>query len=170
MAILLGNQYNQDNPDKYFDFSLMLDWILALEAEQVAGWFDTSYGEDSAGQVPRLFRFLDLLRSQEQSLEDILPLEIAIAGWQHYQGSFALPNLTIGEEIILQADPLNPWDAYAVEIFDKRRMKLGFILRDFSRAVYNHIISEIPLNCTILSIDPLEEFHPVKIRLDAPEA
>ena len=103
-------------------------------------------------------------------MEDILPLEITVAGWQHYQGPYALSKMIIGEEVELHPDPLNPWDAYAVEVFDKRKMKIGFIPRDFSRAVYNHIVSEIPLNCMISNIDQLEEYHPVRIRLDSPEA
>src|SRR3972149_3954096 len=87
IAIVLGDQYNQANPDRYYDFSQMLDWLLELEPEQVTAWVYEAHGEDTSGQVPRLFRFLDLLRSREQTLEDILPLEVAIAGWQYYQGS-----------------------------------------------------------------------------------
>jgi hypothetical protein len=169
MAILLGNYYSQENPERYYDFSLMLDWILRLEAEQVTEWFQARYGEDVAGQVSRLFRFLDLLRSQEQSLEDILPHEFAIAGWQYYQGGQVISQMMAGDEISLKPDPLNPWDAYAVEISNKQGVKLGFIPRELSRAVYNHIVSEIPLNCIVINIDEGDKFHPVKIRLDAPE-
>jgi hypothetical protein len=170
VSTLLGAYYNQENSDRYFDFSRMFDWVLALEPEQVTEWFNKEYGEDTAGQVSRLFRLLDSLRRREQSLEEVLPLEITIAGWQYYHGTKALPQMTVGEEVRLRPDPLNPWDVYAVEIFDNQGTKLGFVPKAFSQAVYNHLASEIPLKATIASIDLKAKYHPVKVMLDALEA
>jgi len=170
MAVLLGFHYNEENPHRDFEFPLMLEWVLKLESEQVSEWFKQEIGEDTAGQVSRLFRFLDSLRGREQLIEDILPIELPIAGWQYYQGARALPLMVVGEGLTLKVDPLNPWDAYAVQVLDKRGTKLGFIPRAYSRAVYNHIISELHIRCIVVDIDVRSKFHPVTIRLDSSEA
>lgn len=170
VAILLGIQYNQANPaDRFFDFARMLTWLLEVEPEQVEGWFKSAYGDDTAGDVPRLFRLLDSIRSQEQSLEDVLPLETFVAGWQYYDGPNTISQMDVGEVIILKPDPLNPWDPNAVSVFDNRGNKLGFVPRELSRAVYSHLVSDLPLGCRVTKIDPEAKYHPVKIELQAVE-
>ena len=170
VAILLANHYNHDNPTGSFDFAQMMEWIIALDAEDVYEWFRADLGGDPAGYVPRLFRILDSIRSREQSLEDVSPLEMEIAGWKYYRGPITVRQLRVGDELDLRPDPLNPWDSNAVEIFDKKNNKLGFIPRSFSRAIQNHVISGLPLNCTILEIDEASEAKPAKIRVEALDA
>ncbi|WKZ45839.1 MAG: DEAD/DEAH box helicase [Anaerolineales bacterium] len=169
VAILIANHYNTENPTRLLDFSRMLEWILALDAEQVSEWFEIDLGGDRAGYVPRLFRILDSIRIREQTLSDIAPLDLDVAGWKYYQGPNVISRLQQGDEINLRPDPLNPWDSYAVEVFDKSGNKLGFIPRSLSRAVHNHLLSEIPCKCWISSIDATSGANPVKIRIEVSE-
>lgn len=169
-AILLGKYFNIENQAKDFDFAAMLDWLLELEPEQVADWFKTEHGEDRAGQVPRLFRLLESIREQQQTLTDILPINAPIAGWQYYGGSKIISEVRVGDHLTLRPDSLNPWDQFAVEVLDPHGRKLGMIPKDFSRAVTLHLSSDLPLQCTVTHIDETERFHPVRIELGAPEA
>lgn len=167
VSILLAKHYNEENPSHYIDFSRMLDWLLRLEPEQVAGWFASLHNEDVAGYVPRLFRFLDSIRSQEQTLDGLLPLEFEVAGWQYYRGPKVLSRLSIQDNVLLKPDPLNPWDSYAVEVYDLFGNKLGFIPREYSRAVYLHLISDLPIKSEITRIESTLENKPIQITLDS---
>jgi hypothetical protein len=95
-------------------------------------------------------------------------VSFAVLRWRYYQGPKVLPELAIGERLSLRMDSLNPWDAYAVEILDKHGIKLGFIPREFSRAVYNHLSNDLPLKSAIIGIEPSAEYRPVTIRIEAP--
>jgi hypothetical protein len=166
VAILLAKHYHDQHPDARFNFARMLDWLLALEPEEVVQWFQAEAGRGLAGYVPRLFSFLDSIRSQEQTLDDILPVDIEVAGWRFYRGPEVLSQLIVGDEVRLKPDPLNPWDPYAVEVFDLRGAKLGFIPKSYSRAVQTHLISEQSLICRIVQIDSSLVYRPVKLRLE----
>jgi hypothetical protein len=166
VCIFLSTQFNIENPDRPYDFSIMLDWLLELEAEKIKDWLEIEFGEDKVGYVSRLLRCIDILRNQEQSLIDLLPLEVKIAGWQYYKGSTQIDKLAIGDALHLRLDPLNPWDSYAVEILDTFRNKLGYIPRQYSRAVFQHLQNEFSLSCIISTIDQKSTTNPVQIRLD----
>jgi helicase len=164
-AIFLGDHFNQENPGREYDYTLIFDWLLGLEPERVNEWIAGELGEDKTGQISRLFRFLEVLRGQEQILEDISPLEVHVAGWQYYKGNQVIEKLRESEEVLLKLDPLNPWDSYAVEIFNRQNQKLGHIPKAYSRIVFNHLVNDLPLNAVIVSIDRTSKFDPVKLRL-----
>ena len=166
VCIILSNKYNSENPERSFDFSKMLVWLFELEPENVNIWFETELGEGKIGYVARLFRYIDLIRSQEQNLVDLLPLEVSIAGWQYYEGTKRLKILSVGDTLTLKLDTLNPWDSYAVEVLDNSQNKLGYIPRQYSRAVFQHLQSDQSLSCKIFSIDRFSEKNPIRIILE----
>jgi hypothetical protein len=52
-----------------------------------------------------------------------------IAGFQYYQGPRILPHLAVGQELVLQREPENPYDDLAVAVHTTTGQKLGYLPR-----------------------------------------
>lgn len=100
----------------------------------------------------------------------VLLNDFAIAGFQYYGGRSELPNLTAGTQLTLHAEPANPHDAFAVEIFHGS-VKLGYVPRLCNRHISRLLRQSVPLACEVESVNPhapsWEALH-VKILLSEP--
>jgi hypothetical protein len=52
-----------------------------------------------------------------------------IAGFQYHQGPDILPQLTVGQKLVLQREPENPYDHLAVAVHTSAGRKLGYLPR-----------------------------------------
>lgn len=57
-----------------------------------------------------------------------------IAGFSYYEGCIAFKNLKIGTKLTLKAEPTNPYDKNAIEIYYKK-YKLGYVPREINRII-----------------------------------
>jgi len=60
---------------------------------------------------------------------DIFLLETHVAGLLYHQAGIAVPNLVIGESLILRREPANPYDDLAIVVLAAGGLKLGYIPR-----------------------------------------
>lgn len=58
----------------------------------------------------------------------------SIAGFQYYEGSGIINGIKVGEKLNLRAEPQNPYDEFAVEIFHGKT-KLGYVPRTDNRHI-----------------------------------
>jgi hypothetical protein len=52
-----------------------------------------------------------------------------VAGLLYHQAEFAVPNLVVGDLLILRREPANPYDDLAIAILAAGGLKLGYIHR-----------------------------------------
>ena len=81
-----------------------------------------------------------------------------IAGFQHYDGAFALEKLKPGKKLKMVPDPTNPYDPYAIELRYKKA-KLGYVPRNENEqlalmAFYGHTGV---FEARVLQVDPEAE-------------
>lgn len=78
-----------------------------------------------------------------------------IAGFQHWDGASVLSELAVGEGLLLEAEPANPYDPEAVAIL-RGEVKLGYVPRDENAlisllTIYGHTDA---LECRVLQVAP----------------
>ncbi len=66
--------------------------------------------------------------------KNILLLDTAVAGFQHYKGSEVWGRLKAGDNLRLTREPRNPFDYDAVEIY-RGRDKIGYIPKTHTAAI-----------------------------------
>ncbi|MBE7502219.1 MAG: hypothetical protein HS113_18350 [Verrucomicrobiales bacterium] len=101
----------------------------------------------------------------------VLMNDFAIAGFRYYDGPAELPHLTAGAKLSLRAEPGNPHDAFAVEIFHGPA-KLGYVPRFCNRHISRLLQDAVPLACEVERVDaqaPPWEAVAVKLFLIAGE-
>lgn len=154
MANLLARAYSQQYAQQERNFATMLEWLLALEPEEVANWYQESLGEDTSGQVARLFRVIRSLQATEIDLRQRFPVDLYVAGWYYYQGQQVLHTLSPGQVLVLEPEPTNPHDESAVKVLTGNGLLLGYIPMSHSAAVARLLRSGEMLTCRIVEINP----------------
>lgn len=87
-------------------------------------------------------------------------LDFYIAGWSHYEGDTVINQLQLGSKLILQPDPENIKDKFAIKILTEDNILLGYV-----PAFYSEVLSEATiLKSTILNIDN-EAIPQLKVKL-----
>jgi len=98
--------------------------------------------------------------------------DFAIAGFRYYDGAKELPGLVAGTKLTLRAEPANPYDCFAVEIFHGNA-KLGYVPRFCNRHISRLLQDAVPLTCEVERVDaeaPPWEAVAVKLFLIAGES
>ena len=83
---------------------------------------------------------------------EVLMNDFAIAGFRYYDGATELPRLTVGAKLTLRAEPGNPHDDFAVEIFHGEA-KLGYVPRFGNRHISRLLQAAVPLACEVERVD-----------------
>lgn len=95
-----------------------------------------------------------------------------IAGFRYYLGQQLVHRLRVGDELTLVAEPDNPYDANAVEIY-WGDAKLGYVPRNENATISRLLPQEAPLLCRIVAVDPDAvpwEMVEVEVRMEVQEA
>ena len=71
-----------------------------------------------------------------------------VAGFQYYQGEAVIHSLHPGDSLIFKAEPGNPHDYYAVEIFHGRT-KLGYVPRTDNKHISRLLRDQVELTCEV---------------------
>lgn len=82
----------------------------------------------------------------------VLMNDFAIAGFRYYDGAKDLPRLTAGTTLTLRAEPENPHDRFAVQIFHGPA-KLGYVPRFCNRHICRLLLEGVPLACEVERVD-----------------
>ena len=83
----------------------------------------------------------------------VLLNDFKIAGFQYYDGPKPLGELASGAQLTLRAQPANPHDFFAVEIFHGQA-KLGYVPRYCNRHLSRMLQEGVPLACRADAIAP----------------
>lgn len=83
----------------------------------------------------------------------ILINDFAIAGFRYYDGAKELPRLATGAKLTLRAEPSNPYDSFAVEVFHGR-VKLGYVPRFCNRHISRLLLGAVPVACEVEQVNP----------------
>ncbi|MDO5675567.1 MAG: HIRAN domain-containing protein [bacterium] len=75
--------------------------------------------------------------AQPAARETIPLCRCLVAGFQYHQGPTMLPQLAVGQALVLQREPANPYDALAIAVHTQTGTKLGYLPRR---------LNEIPAN------------------------
>ncbi|HOY57414.1 MAG TPA: HIRAN domain-containing protein [Verrucomicrobiota bacterium] len=86
-------------------------------------------------------------------LRRILINDFAIAGFRYYDGAKELPRLAAGAKLTLRAEPSNPYDSFAVEVFHGQ-VKLGYVPRFWNRHISRLLLGAVPVACEVEQVDP----------------
>lgn len=76
-----------------------------------------------------------------------------VAGFRYYDGPSLLSLLVPGARLELRAEPTNPYDKLAVEVFWGGR-KLGYVPRDRNLYLSPMLRAGLPLTCQIVAVRP----------------
>jgi hypothetical protein len=78
-----------------------------------------------------------------------------IAGFKHWDGAFALPNLKVGQKLKLKPEPDNPYDPNAIAIY-RKGTKLGFVPRGQNAVMAQlmHFGHKNVFEAYVLGVDP----------------
>lgn len=82
--------------------------------------------------------------------------DIYVAGFVYYDGETCIRNLKKGVELILKAEPKNPHDEKAVEVYYKNT-KLGYIPRHENETASQFLQENYTLTAEIESVRPLAD-------------
>jgi hypothetical protein len=158
MVKLLSQAYSEQNKGKERDFSTMLQWFLSVEPEELLAWYTITIGEDISGQVTRVFRVIRNLRISRFNLRERLPITLYIAGWQFYQGEQIIDGLNVGQALVLEPEPENPYDlGNAIKIIGPGEIHIGYIPMSYSAGLMQLLRSGDILTAQIVAINP----HPI---------
>ncbi len=95
-----------------------------------------------------------------------------IAGIRHYIGCDGedcnkAVNLNVGDELILQLEPTNEFDKYAIKILDKRGKHIGYLPRYYSENLTNYLKAGREYKCTVIEVNKNNECNEcVKVNLE----
>lgn len=76
-----------------------------------------------------------------------------VAGFQYYQGESVINHLCRGDALTLRAEPTNPYDYYAVEIYADR-VKLGYVPRTDNKHLSRMLRDGLTLVCEVDEATP----------------
>lgn len=89
-----------------------------------------------------------------------------IAGFQYYEGNKVFPWLLNMEELILRREPTNEYDYYAIEVFTKTNIKLGYIPAYLNKIPARMIDQDVKLKVFISKINSdAPDWKKVKVKL-----
>ncbi len=83
----------------------------------------------------------------------ILINQFSIAGFQYYQGPSWLDWMKVGEAVTFEAEPGNPYDAFAVKIL-YRGQQVGYVPRSDNRHISRLLKHNVPLQGRIAGVNP----------------
>lgn len=113
--------------------------------------------KNSGARLPiDTFEFIDPIFSDEKEVER----EFFIAGIRYYikkcdnQCNFENIQIDVGDDLVLKLEPKNKFDKYAVEIYNKDNVKLGYIPRYYSEQVTLNIKNDKNVVCTVIEFSP----------------
>lgn len=90
-----------------------------------------------------------------------------VAGTPHCQEEDILDTLYIGQELFLRREPDNPHDYFAIEVFTKDGVKLGYVPRRRNRGIAHYMDHGIAFSTRIIKLtDNLWEGIIIEIRMD----
>ncbi len=85
--------------------------------------------------------------------QHVLINDFHIAGFRYYDGAKEIHALVPGAILKLSAEPTNPYDTFAVEIFHGAS-KLGYVPRFCNRHLSRMLLEGVKLNCEIQFVIP----------------
>lgn len=105
------------------------------------------------GAIPA-FTFLFGKTEQPQPLKvKTMVNRFSVAGFRYYQGEAVIHSVKPGDELLLKAEPENPHDYYAVEIF-YGRTKLGYVPRTDNKHISRLLRNGVDVFCEVDSAVP----------------
>lgn len=154
VAKLLSQAYSEQHRGQEKDFSTMLRWFLSVEPEELTSWYRERIGEDTSGQISRVFRIIRSLKITEFDLRRRLPISLYVAGWYFYQGEQIFNTLRVGQILVLEPEPDNPHDPYAVRVLTQDGIQLGYIPMTHSAGISRLLMSGEALSSRIIETNP----------------
>ena len=107
----------------------------------------------AASCLPSAACSLQPLNTAPPVRRSVLLNDFKIAGFRYYDGPGQLPALAPGAKLTLRAQPANPYDAFAVEIFHGP-VKLGYVPRFCNRHLSRLLLDGVELDCEADAISP----------------
>lgn len=95
----------------------------------------------------------NLTQAMPPARRPVLLNDFKIAGFQYYDGPRQLAALAPGATLTLRAQPTNPYDVFAVEIFHGSA-KLGYVPRYCNRHLSRMLLDGVVLECQADTISP----------------
>lgn len=100
-----------------------------------------------------IFPFLN--KSADAGIKkEILLTEFYIAGFKYYDGVKIVNQLKSGDELILRQEKSNEYDVFAIEIYTKNGIKLGYIPEYANEIPFNLLDGKVEIKCRIKDVQP----------------
>lgn len=126
---------------------------------------------NGGGKLPiDTYEFVDPIFPDEESI----CRRFYIVGVRHVSGCLgndcrANEFLTINEELVLETEPNNESDVYAVKVMSKDSNVIGYIPRYYSHSVYNRLNKGMTYSCRIIEMNcECENCIRVELKMPAP--
>jgi len=100
------------------------------------------------GAIPALPFLFGKVEELQQKKTKTMVNRFSVAGFQYYQGEDMISHLRQGDTLTLKAEPSNPYDYYAVEIYADH-VKLGYVPRTDNKHISRMLRDEIDLVCEV---------------------
>lgn len=85
---------------------------------------------------------------------DVRLLETDVAGTVHAGTRARLPQLAVGQALLLRREPENPYDVRAILVLDRGGTKLGYVPRRHNRVPAAMMDAGLPLHARISALTP----------------
>lgn len=118
------------------------------------------------------YEFVDPIFAEDEVIE----CDFFIMGIRHHAACngtdcMLLPTLSPGDLLVLEAEPQNEHDRFAIRALTQTGDLLGYIPRYYNKAILAHIEKGISYSCRILAVTPAKGCSEcVKVRLNMPSA
>ena len=126
----------------------------------------------STGRLPiDTYEFIDPIFPEEETIVR----EFYIMGIRHYCGQpedhcEGLATVKLYDELLLEAEPDNPYDKYAVKVISAQNVLLGYIPRYYSEGVSTRLNNNMTYSCEVIETAPVEYCENcLKVRLKIPK-
>lgn len=118
------------------------------------------------------YEFIDPIFSEDEVIER----DFFVMGIRHHAACSGtncalLPILNPGDLLVLEAEPENEYDRFAIRVITQKGEHLGYIPRYYNKAILARIDKGISYSCKVLEVTPSQSCSEcVKIRLNMPSA
>lgn len=85
---------------------------------------------------------------------DVFLTEFFVAGYQYYDGDTVIKSLRENEELVLKREPSNPYDFYAIEIYTRNNVKLGYVPARLNKMLARMLDQDVNLKIKVKEKDP----------------
>ena len=97
-----------------------------------------------------------------------LDIDFIVAGWRYYEGETARAQLRSNAPLLVEQEPSNPFDRYAVLVLSNASAKLGYVPAYYSWAVAELLRSRNDVHVSVMQFDPASDpDNPLRVSLSS---